>query len=83
MDSKALKSLVAGSAFGFALTKATVFPPTVIIDQLLLRNMHMLRVFLTATSISTYESIYLCHPHSYLFLLASTERANDRLIVSP
>jgi uncharacterized membrane protein YedE/YeeE len=49
-----LGSIFSGSLFGAALTYASVYYPNIIIDQMLLRNMHMLRVFLTATSSSAY-----------------------------
>lgn len=47
-----LKSTSAGAVFGAALTLSRVYIPTVIINQLKLRDFHMLEVFLTASASS-------------------------------
>ncbi|KAG2172982.1 hypothetical protein INT44_004723 [Umbelopsis vinacea] len=47
-----LKSTSAGMVFGAALTLSRVYVPTVIINQLRLRDFHMLEVFLTASASS-------------------------------
>lgn len=44
--------LLTGSLFGASLLAATVHTPTIILDQLSLNSAHMLKVFLTASSIS-------------------------------
>lgn len=44
--------LLTGSLFGAALVAATVHTPTIILDQLSLTSAHMLKVFLTASSVS-------------------------------
>lgn len=46
------KSTSAGAVFGAALTLSRVYVPTVIINQLKLRDFHMLEVFLTASASS-------------------------------
>lgn len=44
--------LCAGAVFGAALTAAGVYSPWIIIEQMKLRNFHMLQAFITATASS-------------------------------
>jgi len=41
-----------GTVFGAALTAAGVYLPSVIVDQMALREFHMIKVFLTASASS-------------------------------
>jgi hypothetical protein len=43
---------VRGAIFGAALTATGVWSPQIIIDQMSLRSLHMMRVFLTASASS-------------------------------
>jgi hypothetical protein len=47
-----IQSTVSGAAFGAALTASGVWNPIVIVDQMRLHDFHMLKVFLTASSVS-------------------------------
>jgi hypothetical protein len=52
MSPNIVASAVSGSLFGSALLLSGVYSPTVIIDQLLFLDFHMLKVFLTANALS-------------------------------
>jgi hypothetical protein len=52
MASDILLSSIAGSVFGSALTLSGVYLPSVILQQLQMRDFHMLKVFLSASSVS-------------------------------
>jgi len=43
---------VRGTMFGGALTAAGVYSPQIILDQMSLRDFHMMKVFLTASASS-------------------------------
>ena len=45
-----LESTITGAAVGGALTYAAVAQPRIILDQFAFKDMHMLRVFMTATA---------------------------------
>jgi len=47
-----MNTLVAGAAFGAALTASAIYQPSVILGQLRLQNWHMIETFLTATASS-------------------------------
>jgi hypothetical protein len=47
-----IAKLCAGVVFGAALTASGVYSPWVIIEQMKLRNFHMLQAFMTATATS-------------------------------
>ena len=50
--SLAFKTAISGAVFGVALTISGVYLPSVIIDQLQLKNFHMVQAFLTASASS-------------------------------
>jgi uncharacterized membrane protein YedE/YeeE len=54
-----LTSTGAGAVFGAALTASRVYPPTVIIRQMQLRDFHMLQVFLIAIATSAFVILAL------------------------
>jgi hypothetical protein len=45
-------NLARGIVFGAALTAAEVWSPRVIVDQMTLKDFHMLKVFLSANAVS-------------------------------
>jgi hypothetical protein len=47
-----IQSVVSGAAFGAALTASGVWNPVIIVDQMRLHDFHMVKVFLTASSVS-------------------------------
>jgi len=47
-----LTQTLAGSAFGAALTASGVWKPAIILDQMRFHDLHMLKVFMTASSAS-------------------------------
>ena len=57
MATDIMASLSAGAVFGVALTVSRVYLPSVIINQMRLKDFHMLEVFLTASASSAYVSI--------------------------
>ena len=52
MAADIIASLSAGAVFGAALTASRVYLPSVIINQMRLKDFHMLEVFLTASASS-------------------------------
>ncbi len=52
MSTSAVASLTAGALFGAALSAAGVSPPAVILAQMRLEDLHMLKVFMTASAAS-------------------------------
>jgi hypothetical protein len=56
MATFAIKSIASGAIFGAALTASGVYSPTVIIDELYLRDFHMLKTFIAASASSAYVS---------------------------
>lgn len=52
MPTDIIASSVAGATFGSALTVSGVYLPSVILAQMELRDFHMVKVFLTASSLS-------------------------------
>lgn len=54
MSTSLITSGMAGTLFGSALTASGVYLPSVIMSQMELRDFHMLKVFLTASSASAY-----------------------------
>lgn len=74
MSTGLITSGMAGTLFGSALTASGVYLPSVIMSQMELRDFHMLKVFLTASSASAY-AIPPC-----LCLLSFVDFATDRLI---
>jgi hypothetical protein len=47
-----IANVVRGTIFGAALTAAGVWSPQIIFDQMSLRSLHMIKVFLTASASS-------------------------------
>jgi hypothetical protein len=53
MAPNALAGATSGVLFGAAVTTAGVYLPSIIVEQMNLRQFHMLKVFLTASATST------------------------------
>jgi hypothetical protein len=53
MAPNALTVATSGALFGAAVTTAGVYLPSIIVEQMHLRQFHMLKVFLTASAAST------------------------------
>jgi hypothetical protein len=52
MTSEIAANIARGLIFGAALTGAEVWSPKVIVDQMTLKDFHMLKVFLSANAVS-------------------------------
>lgn len=52
MSTDLITSGIAGATFGSALTASGVYLPSVILSQMEIRDFHMFKVFLTASSLS-------------------------------
>jgi hypothetical protein len=52
MASDFIANTLSGSVFGAALTAAGVYLPNVILDQMALKDFHMMKVFITASASS-------------------------------
>jgi hypothetical protein len=52
MASNALTVATSGAIFGAAVTASGVYLPSMIVEQMSLREFHMLKVFLTASATS-------------------------------